>query len=168
MENVRSIPVPKIVEELLNTRKPTRIAVFVRAKSPLYPLLPDQVVRTACSTLGVSAGDSHPTPLVVEKWDRLDVLAFDVFHAAYNPSTAHHEASLPVVLVDYGKRYSVVKAAGPDFQKEVNVAVAREHNLNGWDARPPYVVDHTGTKVPTYPNPRDLITLRSKSAVQSP
>ena len=105
----------------------------------------------------------HPL-LVIEKWGRLDVP--DVFHAAYNPSTAHHEASLPVVLVDYCKQYSVVKAASPDFEKEVNVAVAREHNLNGWDARPSYVADHTGTKVPTYPNPRNLITSRSEPAVQ--
>ena len=126
------------------------------------------MVKAACSTLGIPINDSHLTLLVIEKWEKLDVLAFDVFHAAYNPLTAHHEVSLPVVLVDFGKRYSVVKPAGPEFQKEVNVAVAREHNLNGWDATPPYIADHTGTKVPTYPNPRNLIVSRSKPAVQSP
>ncbi|KAF1957431.1 hypothetical protein CC80DRAFT_547337 [Byssothecium circinans] len=168
VEKIQLISVPTTVQELLKSRKPTRIAVFVRTKSPLHSHPPDEVVKAACSTLDIPIiGDSHPTLLVIEKWDRLDIFAFDVYHTAYNPSTAHHEASLPVVLVDYGKRYSVVKAAGAQFQKEVNIAVAREHDLNGWDATPPYIVDHTGTRVPTYPNPRSLITLRSKPAVQS-
>ncbi|KAH8731591.1 hypothetical protein GQ44DRAFT_671594 [Phaeosphaeriaceae sp. PMI808] len=166
MEKIQSIPVPAVVEELLNSRIPTRVAVFVRSKSPLYPHPPDEVVKAACSTLNIPIHDSHPMLLVIEKWDKLDVLAFDIFHATYDPSTAHHVADVPVVLVDYGKRYSVVKAASPDFKKEVNVAVAREHNLNGWDARPPYVADHTGARVPTYPNPRNLITSLPDPAVQ--
>lgn len=99
--------------------------------------------------------------LAIEKWDRLDILVFDVFHTAYDWSTAHHEVDLPVVLVDCGKRYSSVKVAGPEFRKQVNVAVAREHDLNGWDVRPPYFADQsrTRTQVPTYENPRHLITM---------
>ncbi|KAH8696948.1 hypothetical protein GQ44DRAFT_633663 [Phaeosphaeriaceae sp. PMI808] len=116
-----------------------RIAVFVHTKSPLYSPTPDEIVEAACSTLDISVQDSHTTLLIVENWDRLDVYVFDVYNNTYNPLTAHHEASLPVVLTDYGKRYSVAKLSGPEFQKEVNCIVAREHNLNRWDARPPYI-----------------------------
>lgn len=83
------------------------------------------MVKAACSSLDISVDNSNPMLLVIEKWDRLDVLAFDVFHNAYNPSTAHHVANIPVVLIDYGKNYSAIKAAGLDFQNKVNAAVAR-------------------------------------------
>lgn len=158
---------PQAAQGLLESHQATRIAVFVRTKSPLYSHPADEAVRAASSTLNIHA---PPTLLAIEKWDRLDVLVFDVFHDAYDWSTAHQEVNLPVILVDYGKRYSVVKEAGPEFRKEVNGAIARELDLNRWDVRPPYVADQTRmrAKVPTYPNPRHMITLTPESAVQLP
>ncbi|KAF2454721.1 hypothetical protein BDY21DRAFT_366119 [Lineolata rhizophorae] len=151
MEKIQSMPIPTLLE----ARKAARVAVFVRKSSPLYTISSNEVVKAACSTLKISIDDSHPTLLFIDKCERLDILVFDVFHVGYVPSTAHHEASLPVVLVDCGKRYSVIKAASEEFRKEVNVSIARQHNLNGWDGKPPYTADHTGPKPPTYPNPRD-------------
>ncbi|KAF2691901.1 hypothetical protein K458DRAFT_7406 [Lentithecium fluviatile CBS 122367] len=133
----------------------------------MYSYSPDVVAKDACSIFNVPIDDnSRLMLLVIERWDRLDTLAFDVIHAAHDPTTAHHVANLPVVLFDYGKQHSVVKAASPNFEKEVDVVIAREHNLNGWSARPPYVADHTGMKVPTYPDPRDLITAQLDPTMQ--
>ena len=148
------------VAECLRERMPTRVAIFVRTKSPLYLCAPDEIVKAACSSLDIASDINKSKLLVVEKWDRLNILVFDIFHEKYDLSTAHQEENLPVILIDFGKRYSVIKAAMKNFEGKVNRGVARHHNLNGWDKTPPYVADHTGTKVPTYPNPRDLSICR--------
>ncbi|KAK3303084.1 uncharacterized protein B0T15DRAFT_262937 [Chaetomium strumarium] len=122
MEKLQQIPVPMSVAKLVHSRQPARVAVFVQRKSSLYTSSPDQIVKIACTALDIPVDDSRPTLLVVEKWDRLDVLVFDIFHVEYDFSTAHLETDLPVILVDYGKRYSVIKDARAGFRKEATVA----------------------------------------------
>ncbi|KAK4034924.1 hypothetical protein C8A01DRAFT_48811 [Parachaetomium inaequale] len=128
---------------MLQQQSPLRIAVFMRKKSPLYSLGNDEVLARACSTLGIDPVASRARLMTIYKWDRLTHLRL------------HRVANLPVVLVDYGKRLSCVKACSQEFCDEVNHFVARQHELHGWDAKPPYLQDHTlPGVVPTYPNPR--------------
>jgi hypothetical protein len=53
---------------------------------------------------------------------------------------ARHKVDVPVLLVDYGKK-SYVKAAGREFQDEVDTFVARQHELHGWHVNPLYFQD---------------------------
>ncbi|SPQ27197.1 b5aa7e62-8470-40dc-8c8e-b36c82441ea0 [Thermothielavioides terrestris] len=93
--------------------------------------------------------------MTIYKWDRLTIFAFNVWYDDYDWATAHHKVDLPVVLVDYGKKVSTTRVCGQEFRDEVNHFVARQHELHGWDSKPPYLEDHTlPSKVPTYPNPR--------------
>ncbi|KAF2245109.1 hypothetical protein BU26DRAFT_533216 [Trematosphaeria pertusa] len=141
---LQAVPLSKPVIDILQARKPTRVAVFLRRKSPLYPNPYDEVVQKACSTLG---------------WQQLTILVFDIFHDEYDVSTAHRVVKLLVILVDYGKRLSYVRMGSLDLQEHVNVHVAKQHNYNGWDGKPPFFEDQTGPVPPKYYNPRDTSML---------
>ena len=139
----------------MHTRNALRVAVFLRKKSPLYPLDGDAAVNRACSTLGVNPVDCGAKLLSIWKIRWMTIFAFDLWNAGYTWTTAHHKTDLPVILVDYGKRLSYVRVGSPDLRNEVNEFVADQHRLHGWEATPPYFQDQTGP-VPTYLNPRDL------------
>lgn len=140
---------------MLEKKGPMRIAVFLRKKSPVYSLVNDEAVARACSTLGIDPASSRAQLMTIYKWDRLTVFAFNLWYDGYDWATAHHKVDLPVVLVDYGKRMSFVKVCSKEFCDEVNTFVARQNELHGWDAKPPYLQDHTiPGVVQTYPNPR--------------
>ncbi|RKU44537.1 hypothetical protein DL546_007526 [Coniochaeta pulveracea] len=140
---------------MLQKQSPMRIAVFKRKKSPLYSLEDDEVVNRACRTLNIDPVASRAKLMTIYKWDRITIFAFNVWYDDYDWATAHYDVDLPVLLVDYGKRQSCVKVCGKEFCKEVNHFVAGQHELHGWDAKPPYFQDHTiPGVVPTYPNPR--------------
>jgi hypothetical protein len=142
---------------MLQEQNPMRIAVFLRKKSPLYSLDDDEVVVKACSTLGIDPVASRAKLMTIYKWDRMTIFAFNVWYDDYDWATAHHKVDLPVLLVDYGKRLSNVKVCSKEFCDEVNQFVARQHTLHGWDAKPPYLQDHTlPGVVPTYPDPRSV------------
>ncbi|KFH42701.1 hypothetical protein ACRE_065530 [Hapsidospora chrysogenum ATCC 11550] len=116
-------------------------------------------VTKACRTLGIDPVASGAELMTIYKWDRLTIFVFKVPYDGYDWATAHHKVDLPVILVDYGKRLSLVKLCGQEFCDEVNQFVARQHELHGWDAKPPYLQDHTlPGVVPTYPNPRCVRT----------
>ncbi|KAF4976770.1 hypothetical protein FZEAL_6603 [Fusarium zealandicum] len=139
---------------MLRDRKPTRVAVFLPTKSPLYSIPNNEVVATSCSTLAVDPIESRAKLMTIWKWDRLTIFAFDIWYDRYDWATAHHQVDLPVLHIDYGKRYSSVKVGGQKIRDEVNRFVAKQHECHGWDAKPPYFQDQTGPKVPTYMNPR--------------
>jgi hypothetical protein len=84
------------VVDIVQARKPTRVAIFLRRKSPLYPNAYDEVVQKACSTLDVSYNESCYKLLAIQKWQQLTILVFDIFNNDYDVSTAHHKANLPV------------------------------------------------------------------------
>ncbi|KAG7286692.1 hypothetical protein NEMBOFW57_009003 [Staphylotrichum longicolle] len=152
---VQDPPLNKRVTEMLQTQHPMRIAVFLRKKSPLYCLENDEVLAKACGTLGIDPVASRAELMTIHKWDRLTIFVFNLWYDDYDWATAHHQVDLPVVLVDYGKRLSSVKVCSQAFRDEVNQFVAKQHELHGWDAKPPYLQDHTlPGVVPTYPNPR--------------
>lgn len=128
--------------------------MFLREKSPLYPLEGNEAVARACSTLSVDPADSRAKLLSIWKVYRITIFAFDLWNEAYNWATAHYKTDLPVILIDYGKRLSYVRVGSQGLRDEVNGFVANQHRLHGWDVRPPYFQDQTGP-VPTYLNPRD-------------
>ncbi|KAJ2901517.1 hypothetical protein MKZ38_001745 [Zalerion maritima] len=97
------------VADVLESRKPTRIAVFLRANSPFSSLQRDDVVPRACSTLGIDPSESRAKLMTVWKVQRLTIFTFDVWYDDYDWATAHRKVNLPVILVDYGKRLSCVK-----------------------------------------------------------
>ncbi|KAH8707027.1 hypothetical protein GQ44DRAFT_777594 [Phaeosphaeriaceae sp. PMI808] len=152
-------PLSKPVVDIVQARKPTRVAVFLRRKSSLYPNAYDEVAQKACSTLGVPYNESGHKLLAIQKWQQLTILAFDIFNDDYDASTAHHKVNLPVLLVDYGKRLSYVRIASPELRESINIHVANQHNYNGWDGKPPYFEDQTGSVPPKYYNPRDTSML---------
>lgn len=140
---------------MLQKQSPMRVVVFLRRKSPLYSLQNDEVVAKACCTLNIDPVASRAKLMTIYKWDRLTIFAFNIWYDGYDWATAHHKVDLPVLLVDYGKRFSCVKVCGQAFCDEVNRFVARQHELHGWDAKAPYFEDHTiPGVVPTYGNPR--------------
>ncbi|KAL2174140.1 uncharacterized protein P884DRAFT_294575 [Thermothelomyces heterothallicus CBS 202.75] len=152
---VQDLPLDERVSDMLQKQIPMRIAVFLRRKSPLYPLGNDEVIAKACYTLHIDPEASHAKLMTIYKWARITIFVFNVWYNDYDWATAHHKVDLPVVLVDYGKRLSFVKVCSQEFCDEVNQFVARQHELRGWDAKPPYLEDHTlPGVVPTYPNPR--------------
>lgn len=139
-------------------REPTRITIIARRKGHLYGQDASNSIAFAMSTLHIS--DAGAKFLVREDWGRFAVLVFDVYHTAYNPSTAHIPANLPVVVIDVGKDTLRITHASPMMRSDVNNSVAEHHNLSGWDSRPPFIVDQTSGTPPTYDNPRNLSLLR--------
>ncbi|RYP48549.1 hypothetical protein DL768_005588 [Monosporascus sp. mg162] len=135
--------------DLLDTQKPVRVAIYLRAKSPRFSLSADELVRTTCILLKIPPDRSGL--LAIQRWRRLTAFVFDVFHDEYDLSSAHHKVDLPVVLVDYGSRNgsAYVRIASQHFRDFVNRHVARQHNLHGWEARPPFFEDQTAARPPT-------------------
>ena len=130
----------------------TRVAVFLRPKSPLFSLSYDKVVRMTCATL--SQPYSKSLFLTIQIWPQLTILIFELYHDAYDWSTAHQPVDLPALLVDYGRKRAYARVAGPETRKLAKQYVAGQHDSHGWDARPPYLQDQTGPTPPRYYNAR--------------
>lgn len=129
---------------------------MLKRRSPLYSSSPDAVVLATCTTLNIACDYKL---LVIQKWPQFTVLVFDVFHTTYNVSTAHHKADIPVLHFDHGSQYSSCKWPSNEFRDLINKEVAKMHNLNGWDRKPPYIEDQTSTEPRRYENPRDTSLL---------
>ena len=151
-------PKTQPVVDILQARKPTRVVVVLRKKSPFYAYAHDEVMQKTCTTIGVPHHETRKL-LAIQKWQQLTVFIIDVFHDDYDASTAHHVTDLPVLLVDFGKRFASTRVASSTFQEQINVQVAKQHNYHGWDGKPPYFEDQTGTIPPIYDNPRDISML---------
>lgn len=111
-------------------------------------------MQKSCSILNIPLDESHYKLLAIQKWQQLTIMIFDIFHTGYDPSTAHHKADLPVILIDYGKRLSYARTTSPEFRDRINDHVAHEHNSNGWDGKPPFFQDQTSLVPRTYYFPR--------------
>ncbi|KAF2175853.1 hypothetical protein K469DRAFT_609373, partial [Zopfia rhizophila CBS 207.26] len=119
------------VVNIVQARKPTRVAVFLKIKSPLYFNAYNEVVQKAYSTLNIPYNESCYKLFVIQKWQQLTILVFDIFNDDYDVFTVYYKANLPVLLVDYGKRLPYVKVASPELQEHINIYVANQHNYNG-------------------------------------
>lgn len=98
--------------ELLQAQKPTRVALFLRTKSPLYSDNYNQVVPQTCSVLSVPHEKSRL--LAIQKWTRLSAIVSDIFHDDYDVSKGHHKADLPVLHVDYAGRVRTSASPAPN------------------------------------------------------
>jgi len=99
-----------------------------------------------------------PWKLLVKKnWGIRVYVVLDIYNKDYDPSTGHlpEHNNLPVLVVHFTRKGVHTRVAETGLRRRVNEETAEAHNLNGWDAIPPYVVDHT-TTVPVYMNPRDI------------
>ena len=132
--------------------------MVLRKKSFFYAHAYDEAVQKICTSIGILYHETRKL-LVVQKWQHLTILVIDVFYDDYDASTAHHVADLPVLLVDFGKRFASIRVATSTFQEQINVQVAKQHNYHGWDGKPPYFEDQTGTIPPMYDKPRDISML---------
>lgn len=149
------------VDEILRSRKPTRIAVLVRNKSHLWSSASKKTIEEALSILHVELSEGRHKFLVAEKWPLLDIFVFDVYHDAYEIAFAHLSSKLPVVVVNYGRKGPLASVT-PSFRRDqVNLRVAEHHNLNGWKCQPPFYADYTSPKLPSYNSPRNTSLLTS-------
>jgi hypothetical protein len=118
-----------------------RIAVYLRAKSPLYSSAYDEVIKIKCAALNVPYDRSRL--LAIQKWTKLIAMVFDIFYDDYDTSTAHHKANLPVLHVTHG-RASNARVASPQFREFINCHIAQIH----W---PTYLARSFPTAMPQYP-----------------
>lgn len=103
----------------------------------------------------VSPEDEYNGPncrfMAVSRWDPLTFLAFDLFHTGYNALEAHLEGrdELPITPIHL-RRANKLKSYPPQPIGHVNGVIRRAHDMHGWDARPPYRIDHANGVHPTY------------------
>ncbi|KAH7175790.1 hypothetical protein EDB81DRAFT_633139 [Dactylonectria macrodidyma] len=97
--------------------------------------------------------------LATERWDLRTFIVFDMLHDSYDPDKAHlpGQDDLPVISVFFGLKESA-SIAGRPITNKVNSDIRAIHNATGPGSRPPFLVDHTGGKVPFYTNPRNSCT----------
>lgn len=110
-----------------------------------------------------------PWKTLVKRNDGLRTfIVFDIFHTDYDCATAHlpEHNDLPVLVVHLSRRGLHARTAESGLRRRVNRETAEAHNLNGWDAAPPYTVDLT-TMVPIYMNPRDISAPHPKANVDA-
>jgi len=103
--------------------------------------------------------------LVKKNWGTRVFIVFDIFNKDYDPAEGHRPEhnNLPVLVAHFSRKGEDVRIAESGLRMQVNKQTAEAHNLNGWDAVPPYVVDHTTTTVPVYMNPRDVSVRNPKA-----
>lgn len=118
----------------------------------------------------IKSSDGHASLLISYQYNnsrflailnrpKLTALVLDTFHNVYGVSTAHYKASMALVLIDYGKTHSYIRAANPEFQETVNDHVVKQHDYHGWDGTSPYFEDQTGAALAKYGDPRDTSIL---------
>lgn len=92
-----------------------------------------------------------------ENFDTRNHLVFDVSHDDYQPATAHlpGQGDLPVVRVWLSKEQGA-DVAGSDIRSRVNNRIREIHDLTGAGSVPPFFVDYSGGKLPTFWNPRTM------------
>ena len=138
------------IYKILQSRKPTRIVVLIRNKGHVWSSAPEMIVNAAMSTLHVELSEGQYKFLIREKWPYLDIIVFDVHHDTYEISVAHIPSELPVILVNFGSKGAWASMA-PSFRcDQVNLSVAKHHNLNGWECQPPFYADYTSPRPPSY------------------
>jgi hypothetical protein len=141
----------------LSLQQPTRIAIFVRGNSSYHEQSTSIVTEHALQLLGI-AGTPHAF-LACENWGRTIIYLLDIFHESYIFESAHHVCDMTVIMVSLGGRNEKKWLALPAEKKQVNEGIAKLHNLNGWDTRPPYFANHDRGAVPVNDSPRDATML---------
>lgn len=150
---------------IIATQTATRIVVILRRGCVHRTKPSSEIIAIVLQALCTNVEEY--LLLVEEYWDRHDVLVFDLFHTDYSWENGHIKSELPVVCVDFSRTSQRISIASPMLREEVNKEVASHHNLNGWDAHPPYTADHTLGRYPSYANPRSTCRSDNDSSCRS-
>ncbi|KAL1845444.1 hypothetical protein VTK73DRAFT_557 [Phialemonium thermophilum] len=92
---------------------------------------------------------SAVTFVAKERWDVRTFLVLDIWHAAYDPDTAHlpGQNELPVVVVSFGRgEAATAYRAGTPTENRVDRELRDLHDRTGPGSRPPFEVDHADGK----------------------
>lgn len=95
--------------------------------------------------------------MLVERWDPVIFIVFDLFHTRYNPADAHIPGrnDLPVITLVRISRRDRIRSFSPRPIDVVNEALCQAHDENGWEGRPPFREDRAGgAPRPVYAHPR--------------
>jgi hypothetical protein len=98
-------------------------------------------------------------------WGTLSFFIFDIFNDDYDSVTAHLEGKndLPVMTVRFSKIKETTQVESPAIQTRVNQQLRQLHDDEGHGSEPPFYVDHTNGKVPTYFKPRTAVCRNNSS-----
>lgn len=126
---------------------------------------PQKIITKVLEHLGynrlVSPDDEYNSSdcrfIAVERWDSRVYIVFDLFNINYNYHDAHLDGKneLPVIMVR--QRDDIIKAKGPQTIRRVGNELRDIHDMNGWDKRPPYKIDHANGAYPVYYSPRSMV-----------
>ncbi|KAF4632695.1 hypothetical protein G7Y89_g5432 [Cudoniella acicularis] len=98
--------------------------------------------------------------LVIEIWGKRTFIVVDVNHHAYDSHTAHDPSKNNLVVYRIKVRRDggcVMISRDTRLDRRVNERVADLHRLNGVNASPPYLADHSpGADPIQYTSPRPL------------
>jgi len=151
----------------VTTQTATRVLLMVSHNNPLFAeswSSTEELIPKALDTLKERHLIYHqgytkvPWTILVKKNMGIRVfVVFDIFNKDYDSAKGHLPShnNLPVVVIHFSRKGVHTRIAESGLRQRVNNETAEAHNLNGWDAGPPYVVDHT-TTVPIHMNPRDI------------
>ena len=119
-----------------------------------------EVLDAALQLISQEAWDPKTCKFMAkEMWGTLNFFIFDIFNDDYDSNTAHLEGKndLPVITVRFSKKKETAQVEGLPIQARVNQQLRQLHDNEGHGSEPPFYVDHTNGKVPTYPKPRTAV-----------
>lgn len=142
---------------------PTRILVAVsshnehwmEARTSARSLEP--IVFDILKKEGLLSESSSAKFVAEERFDTRSHLIFDVAYDDYQPENAHlpGQGDLPVLRVWLTKKEGAERASSV-IQEMVNGRIRQIHDQTGIGSAPPFLIDYTDGKVPTYWNPRSM------------
>ncbi|KIV98293.1 uncharacterized protein PV09_09861 [Verruconis gallopava] len=146
---------------------PTRVFIIIQESSRYWSKTDAEVIGAALSLISQQVLDSKDRTFTAndyrfmakEMWGAVTFFIFDLFNDNYNLNTAHKrgENDLPVITVRLSKKKETARYEGRPLQIHVNQQLRKIHDNVGYGCEPPFFVDHTNGKVPTYTNPRTAV-----------
>ncbi|KAF2875278.1 hypothetical protein BDV95DRAFT_564715 [Massariosphaeria phaeospora] len=143
--------------DIVKERKALRVLVILYPQSPLYAdSKMNTIRRQALTELNAIGADART--LFLATWPHRTIMVFDLCNGNYDFAQAHHPEDLPVVAIHFQTNEKVkIGIVSQQKKCEINNDVARYHKLHGYGALP-MVEDHRNGNVPTYMNPRDMVS----------
>lgn len=151
-----------------NDPSPIRVLIIVKHASQRWATDDAQVIDAALHLVsqvhhrGQEIWTRRGHKLIAkEMWECFNCLVVDVAHDEYNWNTAHLEGEndLPVITVRFSGKKETASIEGAAITTRVNQELRQLHDNEGYDSKPPFFVDHTNGRVPTYPKPRTVLPL---------
>lgn len=151
-------------------REPTRVLVMVKPSSRHWSNKDNAVMNAALHLISKELIPEQEALdwkdckfMAKEMWGIITFFIFDIFHNDYDSSTAHLEGKndLPVITVRFSKKKESAGFEAPSIQAQANQQLRQIHDNEGTKSEAPFYVDHTNGQVPTYWNPRTVVSMSS-------